>query len=175
MTKSFAGRTAARRSAMLGVLALTLGGCAKGDGAGGGATGSASAGGMTDMPMQGMGGKASGDSGAMAGMSGVSGMMAGMQTQMDAMMKATPEQMRAMVPAHRQMAANMLAQMTTEMRGMTTPASPAWTATVDSVRQDLVRLPEQSAAQLPDAMKGHHARMTRLMQMHGEMMKGMKM
>ena len=110
--------------------------------------------------MGGMKGMSGGDSSAMGGMT----MMADMQKQMDAMMKASPEQMKAMLPMHRQMAANMLAQMNTQMRTMNMPANAAWTATVDSVRQDLVRLPEQSAQQLKDAVPAHHARMMRLMQ-----------
>ncbi len=170
-----------RSSIVLAVLVVALGACAKKetavDTAGAAmraASGdSATAGGMSGMPMQGMGGMkgmAGGDSSTMGGMT-----MADMQKQMDAMMKASPEQMKAMLPMHRQMAANMLAQMNTQMRTMNMPANAAWTATVDSVRQDLVRLPEQSAQQLKDAVPAHHARMMRLMQMHDAMMKGMKM
>lgn len=169
-----------RSSIALAVLAVALGACAKKEAAvdttgaamRGGSGDSATAGSMSGMPMQGMGGMkgmSGGDS--MGGMT----MMADMQKQMDAMMKASPEQMKAMLPMHRQMAANMLAQMNTQMRTMNMPANAAWTATVDSVRQDLVRLPEQSAQQLKDAVPAHHARMMRLMQMHGAMMKGMKM
>lgn len=58
--------------------------------------------------MAGMAGM-SGDSGGMAGMKGMggmSGMMGDMQKQMDAMMKLSPDQMKAMMPAHRQMAAS---------------------------------------------------------------------
>ena len=171
-----------RSGIALAVLAVALGACTTKE-AGVDTTGaamragsgdSASAGSMSGMPMQGMEGMkgmAGGDSSAMGGMT----MMADMQKQMDAMMKASPEQMKAMLPMHRQMAANMLAQMNTQMRTMNMPANAAWTATVDSVRQDLVRLPEQSAQQLKDAVPAHHARMMRLMQMHGSMMKGMKM
>jgi len=171
-----------RSSIALAVLAVALGACTTKE-AGVDTTGaamragsgdSATAGSVSEMPMQGMGGMkgmSGGDSSAMGGMT----MMADMQTQMDAMMKASPEQMKAMLPMHRQMAANMLAQMNTKMRTMNMPADVAWTATVDSVRQDLVRLPEQSARQLKDAVPAHHARMMRLMQMHGAMMKGMKM
>ena len=171
-----------RSGIALAVLAVALSGCAKKDAAvdtagaamRAGSGDSATAGGMSGMPMQGMEGMkgmAGGDSSAMGGMS----TMADMQTQMDAMMKASPEQMKAMMPMHRQAAANMLAQMNAQMRSMNMPANAAWTATVDSVRQDLVRLPEQSAPQLKDALPAHHARMMRLMQMHGAMMKGMKM
>lgn len=171
-----------RRSIALAVVAVALGACTTKE-AGVDTTGaamragsgdSATAGSMSGMPMQGMGGMkgmAGGDSSAMGGMT----MMADMQKEMNAMMKASPEQMKTMLPMHRQMAANMLSQMNTQMRTMNMPADVAWTATVDSVRQDLVRLPEQSARQLKDAVPAHHARMMRLMQMHDAMMKGMKM
>ena len=171
-----------RSGIALAVLAIALGACTTKE-AGVDTTGaamragsgdSATAGGMSGMPMQGMEGMkgmAGGDSGAMSGMS----MMGDMQKQMDAMMKASPEQMKAMMPMHRQAAANMLAQMNAQMRSMNMSADVTWTATVDSVRQDLVRLPEQSSQQLKDALPAHHARMMRLMQMHGAMMKGMKM
>lgn len=172
-----------RRGIALAVLAVALSACAKketavdtaGAAARAGSGDSAAAGGMSGMPMQGMEGMkgmGAGDSSAMGGMA----MMTGdMQKQMDAMMKASPEQMKAMLPMHRQSAANMLAQMNSEMRTMNMPANAGWTATVDSVRQDLVRLPEQSAPQLKSALTAHHARMMRLMQMHGAMMKEMKM
>jgi hypothetical protein len=83
----------------------------------------------------------------------------------------SPSQIKAMLPMHRQMAGNMLSQMNAQMKGMNMPANAAWIATMDSVRQDLVHLPELSAPELKSAMLAHHARMTRLMQMHRDMMK----
>jgi hypothetical protein len=74
-----------------------------------------------------------------------------------------------MLPTHRQMAANLLAEMNREMRRMKMVADPAWTVTVDSVRQDLVRLPELGAAELQSAMPAHQARLNRLMGMHQAM------
>ena len=123
-----------------------------------------SAGGMAGMQgTQGMPG--------MQGMTG--GMMDSMQTHMRMMDSMSADRMKGMLPAHRQMVANMLAQMNQEMRGMNMPADAAWTATVDSIRQDLVRMPEMSAAELKAAMPGHHARVTRLGQMHQAMMQRM--
>ena len=89
-----------------------------------------------------------------AAMSGMAGMMGG---QMAAMMDSvgmrirmmdsmTATQMKDMLPMYRQMVANMLAQMNQEMRSMNMPADRAWTATIDSLRQDLVRMPDMSAA-----------------------------
>lgn len=135
-----------------------------------------------------MKGMASGDTGAMAGMGGdaggmagmkgmgeMSGMMGDMQKQMDAMMKVSPEQMKAMMPAHRQMVANALASMTADMRKMNMSGDAAWTATIDSVRRDLATMPDLSGKEMVAAMPAHHARMMRLMGMHMSMSKKMKM
>lgn len=130
-------RPSTRRIACaLGVMTLTLAGCAKERTAADSSVAAASSapaaetGGMGDMKgmaMEGKGGASGmrgmkgmgGDSGGMAGMQGMSGMMGmmgDMQKQMDGMMKVGPEQMKAMMPAHRQMVANMLGEMTAEMR-----------------------------------------------------------
>ena len=90
-------------------------------------------------------------------------------------MKLGPEQMRAMMPAHRQMVANMLGEMTAEMRKMNMSGDAAWTTTVDSVRQDLVHMPELSGRELMTAMPAYRARTMRLMEMHRAMSKNMKM
>lgn len=161
----------------LGILFLGMSGCAKGEGsadsaAAGGRSAPNDTGGMSGM--SGMKGMPSSDSGAMGGMGGTMGMMGGMRQQMDDMMKADPARMKAMLPAHRQMAANMLSQMGSEMRSMNMATDAAWSALVDSVRQDLTRQPDLSAQQLRDVVPGHHARLTRLMQMHGDMMKRME-
>ena len=113
--------------------------------------------------MQGMGGTQGG------------GMMQEMQAHMRAMQGAGGDSLKAMLPTHRQMAANMIAQMNREMRDMNMAADTGWTATVDSLRQDLVRMPEMDAAELQAFMPAHQARLERLMQMHSSMMQGMKM
>lgn len=118
--------------------------------------------------------------GAMSGMGGMGGMqddsmMQQMQAHMAAMMGAGADSMAAMMPQHRQMAANMLAQMNREMREMNMTADEAWTATVDSLRQDLTRMPEMSTEEMQTFMPGHHARMERLMEMHRTMMGDMRM
>ena len=118
--------------------------------------------------------EAAGGMQGMAGMQG-DGMMQEMQSHMQMMMGMSPDSMAAMMPQHRQMAANMLAQMNRDMQQMNMPGDAAWTATVDSLRQDLTRLPEMSAQELGAFMPGHHARMTRLMEMHRSMMGNMRM
>ena len=113
--------------------------------------------------------------GAMAGMAGMQGMMSpamadSMQAEMKKMAAMSPDQMAAMLPMHRQMVGNMLSQMSSDMRAMNMPADAAWTALTDSVRQDLIRMPDMSKTELKQTVTAHHARVTRLMQMHKDMM-----
>ena len=82
--------------------------------------------------------------------------------------------MQAMLPMHRQRVGNMISQMSAEMRQMNMPADTAWNATLDSVREDLVAMPEMSGQQLRDMMPEHHTRLMRLMQMHRDMMSRMQ-
>lgn len=119
--------------------------------------------------------------GAMAGhdMSGAgsmqsSAMMDSMAVHMRGMETATGADLQAMVPMHRQMAANLLSQINTEMRGMNMAPDARFTAVMDSVRQDLARLPDVPASQLKTFMTSHHARLQRLMQAHKDMMGTMK-
>ena len=79
------------------------------------------------------------------------------------------DSLKGMLPTHRQMAADLLAEMGREMRQMNMVAPPEWTAVVDSVRQDLVHMPEMGATELRVAMPAHEARLGRLMQMHQAM------
>jgi hypothetical protein len=114
------------------------------------------------------------------GMSGMAGMMSGammdsMAAHMRVMDTASATNVQAMLPMHRQMVANMIAQMNSEMRGMKMTADARWTALMDSVRQDLVRMPEMNAQQLKAFVPAHHDRLTLLMRLHGGMLKGMKM
>lgn len=104
-----------------------------------------------------------------------SGGMQEVQAHMQMMRDAGADSLRAMLPMHRQMAANLLAQMNREMREMNMAADPAWTATADSLRQDLTRMPEMGADELRTMMPAHDARLTRLMEMHRAMMGSMKM
>jgi hypothetical protein len=124
-----------------------------------------SPGGMQGMP---------GMHGQMGGMAS-SGMMDEMQQHMQWMMGAGTDSMQVMMPMHRQMTANMLSAMNREMRDMNMTVDSAWSATVDSVRQDLVRLPELSGSELRAFMPAHRERVNRLMEMHRSMMADMKM
>lgn len=114
-----------------------------------------------------------------AGMEGMEGMEDGMMDQMTGhlrmMENAGADSLHAMLPMHRQTTANMLARMNREMRDMNMPADAAWNATVDSLRQDLTRMPELSRSELAGMMPAHRARIMRLMEMHRTMMSGMQM
>jgi hypothetical protein len=120
---------------------------------------------------------------AMQGMPGMGGMqpggmmdmMARMQSHMQMMQGMVADSMHAMMPQHRQMVGNMLAQMNREMREMNMATDTAWNATVDSLRQDLTRLPQMSARELHAFMPEHHRRMMSLMEMHRRMMGNMRM
>ena len=110
----------------------------------------------------------------MGGMMG-SAMTDSMQSHMRMMEGVTGDQMKAMLPAHRQMVANMLSQMNADMRKMNIGGDARWNALADSIRQDLTRMPDITRAQLKSFMPQHGARVMRLMDMHRSMMGGMKM
>lgn len=93
-----------------------------------------------------------------------------MRVHMMAMQAASGDSAMRMLPIHRQMAANMLAQFNREMSQMNMPDDPAWGAIVDSLRQDLARMAEWSPAEMQQMMPGHRERMLRLMEMHRSMM-----
>ena len=114
--------------------------------------------------------------GGMEGMPGMQGggIMGQMQSHVKMMETINGDSLKAMLPMHRQMTANMISEMNREMKGMNMIGDLAWTATVDSLRQDLINLPEMSATELRDFMPAHRGRVMRLMQMHQEMMKHMK-
>ena len=117
------------------------------------------------------------DTGRMAGMPGMTGMagmmsagaMDSMQTHMRMMDTTTAAQAKVLLPMHRQMVANMLSQMSSEMRSMNMASNVTWTATADSIRQDLLHMPDTSGVELKRMMAAHHTRVTRLMDMHREM------
>jgi hypothetical protein len=98
------------------------------------------------------------------------GMMMEMRAHLLAMTGAGPDSLRRMMPAHRQMAANLLQQMEAEMRAMSMTGDTTWRAATDSVRQDLTGMPELTHAELPAFMRGHGKRMVRVMSLHDSMM-----
>jgi hypothetical protein len=126
---------------------------------------------------QGGEGDASRDTG-MAGMEGMRGAVASGSTQLMAdveahtgmMRNATADSMKALLPMHRPMVANMIAQLDREMRDMNMTADAAWNATLDSLRQDLRVVPDLSAQALHELMPAHSSRVRRVIDMHRSMM-----
>ena len=111
----------------------------------------------------------------MGGMQMGGGMMEEMRAHMQAMEGESGEQVRANLPQHRQMVANMISQMNREMRDMNMSADQEWNSTIDAVREDLRRLPEMSTQELESFMPEHRQRITRLLDMHRDMMANMQM
>lgn len=119
--------------------------------------------------------------GGLAGMPGMPGMATGgdtetdqMRAHMTAMEGTRGDSLMRMAQMHRQMGANMLARFNREMSQMNMSGDAEWRAIVDSVRQDLARMPELSAEEMGRMMPAHHARVTRLIEMHRSMMAHMK-
>jgi hypothetical protein len=134
--------------------------------AAGGAPAGQSAGGM--MPMPGMD-----SSKGMAGMRmhGMD-MMPMMRAHVDSMARMSPEQIRAMISQHDAMISQMMDRMGADMRSMHMSGDAKWSALTDSVKRDLAELPNLKGKALADRMRDHADRVTRLMNMHDQMMKG---
>lgn len=109
---------------------------------------------------------------AMPGM-GANATIDAMEAHLSAAVAAEADSMKVMLPAHRQLVANMLSEFGRDMQSM--KADATWDALADSVRSDLTRMPDLSAADLKARMDAHAARVRRLMEMHRGMMGGMKM
>jgi len=115
--------------------------------------------------------------GGMQDMAGMGGMpMTGgmtvdqMHAHMTAMQGAPRDSMMLMLPMHRQMMANMIAQYSREMAQMNMRGDARWQATMDSLRSDLAVMPELSTPEIQRLMPAHRARMMRIMEMHSAMM-----
>lgn len=126
--------------------------------------------------------EASRDTG-MAGVEGVRGgavasgstqMMADVDAHLGMMASASADSMKAMLPMHRRMIGNLIAQLDREMRDMNMTGDAAWNATLDSLRQDLRVMPDLSAQALRDLMPAHSSRVRRVIDMHRSMMAGMR-
>ena len=142
---------------------LLLGACADGDRGESHQDSDSSAEAMTEMEGMSMMQSGSGD------------MMAAMRAHMEMMRDMSGDSMHSTLATHRQMMANMIAQMNREMSEMNMPADAGWTATMDSLRDDLVTMPDLAAAELQALMPEHHRRAMRLMEMHADMMAAMQM
>jgi hypothetical protein len=102
------------------------------------------------------------------------GMMAAMRAHTDSMHTASPDRMKAMMPAHQEMASKMLDAMGSDMRMMSMTGDSAWTALSDSVRRDLAELPDLTGKQFSERLRAHIGRIQRLMAQHETMMGSMR-
>lgn len=100
-------------------------------------------------------------------------MMERMEAHLRALDGADADSLTAALPGHRHAVANLIAQGNREMRDMGMSGDAAWNATVDSLRQDLVRLPELDGDEVRDLMPTHSARVIRLIEMHRRMLASM--
>lgn len=121
--------------------------------------------------------------GGMAGMQGMGGMesmqqggiAAQLQGHMQMMQNASGEELKKMLPEHRQLVANTIAQMNREMQGMDMSDNTEWNETVGALRQDLVQLPEMTPEELKAFIPEHEERINKLTEMHRSMMSNMQM
>jgi hypothetical protein len=154
-------------------LAATLSACtpAAGKASAGDSAASAKAGSL-EGPMQGNGSAMMGAAGGMGSMGAMTGAGApdSMETRLRAMDTMSPAQIAAAFPAHSQAAGAMMTRMSADVQGMHMSPNMSWGATTDSIRRDLSHMAGMTGAQMNAAMPAYHARMTRLMGMHGQMM-----
>ncbi|MEO6877744.1 MAG: hypothetical protein ABI205_04635, partial [Gemmatimonadaceae bacterium] len=116
-----------------------------------------------------------GGAGGAGGMTSMAGMMSAgasdsMEMRLRTMDMMNAAQIEAAYPANRQAAGDMLSRMNADVQGMHMSPDMSWNATTDSIRQDLSHMSGMTGAQMKAAMPGYHARMTRLMDMHRQMM-----
>jgi nitrous oxide reductase accessory protein NosL len=154
-----------RGSALVLAFTVVLAACERGEEEREAAPDTAAVGEQPEQPMGGMPGMPRTQSGAMMGQ---------MQSHMRMMQGMSADSTKAILPQHRQMVANMISQMNREMREMNMATDERWNATVDSLRQDLTRMPEMSGEELQAFMPEHGARVMRLMEMHRSMMRSMQ-
>jgi hypothetical protein len=104
-----------------------------------------------------------------AGRAQSSVMMSEMRSHLAILEASGGDEMVPLVPEHRQRLESMISQLDDDVGSRGTEA---WNATVDSLRQDLQRMPQMAAPGLETMMDGHAERVRRLMEMHGEMIGG---
>lgn len=75
-------------------------------------------------------------------------MMEQMQAHMQMMEGTSGQATMQMMSQHRPMLPNMISQMSREMRDMNMTAYEEWNSTIEALRQDLVRMPVMSAAEM---------------------------
>jgi len=104
-------------------------------------------------------------------MAGLKEMMTAMEDHLRVLDTATAPTIQAMLPTHTTMASQMISRFNDEMQRMNKAAVPEWKTLVDSLRQDLLRMPEMNTTELKTFMPTHTARLTHLMKLQYANMK----
>ncbi|MEP6496069.1 MAG: hypothetical protein ABJF01_25555 [bacterium] len=128
--------------------------------------------GSLEGPSQGDRGAMMGGAGGMANMAGMTSAAASdsMETRLRTMDMMSAAQIEAALPAHSRAAGDMLSRMSADVQGMHMSPTTSWSATTDSIRQDLSHMAGMTGDQMKAAMPAYHVRMTRLRDMHRQMM-----
>lgn len=131
--------------------------------------------GSLEGPTQGDRSTMMGGTGGMASMASMAGMTSAgaldsMETRLRTMDVMSAAQIQAALPAHSRVAGDMLSRMSADVQAMHMSPNTSWSATTDSIRQDLSHMAGLTGAPMKAAMPAYHARMTRLMDMHRQMM-----
>jgi hypothetical protein len=88
--------------------------------------------------------------------------IAEMRSHLNVLTAAGGDEMVAMVPQHRQQVESLI----TTLSGTGASSNPAWSPTVDSVRQDLTRMQGMPANELEVLVEQNAERVTRLIDMY---------
>ena len=81
---------------------------------------------------------------------------------LDSMSDATGDAQRLMLPAHEKLVSDFLTRNDAKMRAMHVRIDPDWLTVIDSVRNDLARMPNMSSAQLHAFFPEHARRVMRI-------------
>jgi len=81
---------------------------------------------------------------------------------LDSMSSAKGDAQRHMLPAHEELVSEFLTRNDAKMRAMHVKIDPDWLTIIDSVRDDLARMPNMSSTQLHAFFPEHARRMMRI-------------
>ena len=92
-----------------------------------------------------------------------------MEASMQMMTSMSADSMETMLPMHRRLLSDMIARINQDMTAASLAGDAAWTATVDSLQDDLTRMPNFGDDELRAFMPAHQDRVMRLIRMHRSM------
>ena len=84
-------------------------------------------------------------------------------SDLDSMSAANGDDQRHMLPAHEQLVSDFLTRNDAKMRAMHVKIDPDWLTIIDSVRNDLARMPNMSSEQLHAFFPEHARRVMRIL------------